>query len=254
MRHLLAIAIVVALSLGALPANAAGQCEFKLGFKALADQIPEIVGQCVENERWNTSNGDSLQQTTRGLMVWRKSDNFTAFTDGYRSWVNGPYGLQQRLNTEQFVWESASARNDARQIVLNVTDLGAGWTRKLETSGTQSNFIASSTFAWVGPGGYSPDGIYQISCWVSVSDNPATAMDMLNRRTVSPGFRAVIPPIVGENRIAQVRADDSVESSVLFSATYRNVFMSVIVHGATGRATPSQVSNLLQLMIRRIAG
>lgn len=38
-------------------------------------------------------------------MVWRKQDNRTAFTDGYRTWINGPNGLQQRLNTERFAWE-----------------------------------------------------------------------------------------------------------------------------------------------------
>jgi hypothetical protein len=37
--------------------------------------------------------------------VWRKADNWTAFTDGYRTWVNGPAGLVRRLNTERFPWE-----------------------------------------------------------------------------------------------------------------------------------------------------
>ena len=37
--------------------------------------------------------------------MWRKADNWTAFTDGYRTWINGPHGLQARLNTEQFDWE-----------------------------------------------------------------------------------------------------------------------------------------------------
>jgi hypothetical protein len=39
-------------------------------------------------------------------MVWRKADSWTAFTDGYRTWINGPFGLQQRLNTQRFPWES----------------------------------------------------------------------------------------------------------------------------------------------------
>ena len=47
-----------------------------------------------------------LQQTTGGLLVWRKADNWTAFTDGYRTWINGPNGLVQRLNTERFEWEA----------------------------------------------------------------------------------------------------------------------------------------------------
>ncbi len=37
--------------------------------------------------------------------MWRKADNWTAFTDGYRTWINGPNGLEQRLNSERFPWE-----------------------------------------------------------------------------------------------------------------------------------------------------
>ena len=56
------------------------------------------------NEHYNAI-GDSNQQTTGGLLAWRKADNWTAFTDGYRTWINGPNGLEQRLNTERFEWE-----------------------------------------------------------------------------------------------------------------------------------------------------
>lgn len=83
--------------------------EFKLGFKALAEQIPHIVGEPLENERHNPANGDSLQRTTKGLMVWRKADNWTAFTDGHRTWVNGPFGIQERGNGERFEWEREQA-------------------------------------------------------------------------------------------------------------------------------------------------
>ncbi len=85
------------------------QPKFKLGFKALADLIPDIVGQPLEDERHNAENGDGLQGTTNGLLVWRKADNWTAFTDGYRTWINGPNGLQERLNTERFDWETRPA-------------------------------------------------------------------------------------------------------------------------------------------------
>ena len=77
-----------------------------LGFKALRDLIGhDIVGECLENEH-HGANGDALQHTTGGLLVWRKADNWTAFTDGYRTWINGPNGLVQRLNTERFEWEA----------------------------------------------------------------------------------------------------------------------------------------------------
>lgn len=57
------------------------------------------------NEHHNPAHGDGLQLTTNGLLVWRKADNFIAFTDGFRTWVNGPFGLQMRRNSQRFFWE-----------------------------------------------------------------------------------------------------------------------------------------------------
>jgi hypothetical protein len=87
----------------------AADCQFTLGFATLRNMIPETVGACIENEWHNAENGDGLQRTTNGMMVWRKADNWTAFTDGYTTWINGPLGLQSRLNTERFAWESTLA-------------------------------------------------------------------------------------------------------------------------------------------------
>ena len=91
------------------PASAVG-CEFVLGFKALHDAIPDVVGECTSGESHNPTNGDGIQNTTAwhgkgGLLVWRKSDNWTAFTDGASTWINGPYGIQKRGNNERFPWE-----------------------------------------------------------------------------------------------------------------------------------------------------
>ena len=85
---------------------AAADCQFVLGFNTLRNLIGhEIVGECLENEHYNEIS-DSVQQTTGGLMAWRKADNWTAFTDGYRTWINGPNGLVMRLNTERSEWEA----------------------------------------------------------------------------------------------------------------------------------------------------
>lgn len=81
-------------------------CTYVLGFKALHDLISDKVGACADSEVHTPANGDALQHTSGGLLVWRKLDNWTAFTDGYRTWVNGPNGLQQRLNTQRFSWEA----------------------------------------------------------------------------------------------------------------------------------------------------
>jgi hypothetical protein len=103
----LLVLMVVLLSCGALPAATFAQTkpEFKLGFQVLAGLIPDVVGTPLENEYFNLSNGNSEQHTTKGLMVWRKIDNWTAYTNGYMTWVNGPYGVQNRLNSERFSWE-----------------------------------------------------------------------------------------------------------------------------------------------------
>ena len=61
------------------PGAVEGEPRFQMGFKLLADMIPEIAGLPLEDERHNALNGDGLQMTTRGLMAWRKADNWTAF-------------------------------------------------------------------------------------------------------------------------------------------------------------------------------
>jgi hypothetical protein len=103
---LMALAVFPAAPVQAAP-PAQASCQFVLGFATLRTLIgPQIVGDCVENERFNPANGNAEQRTTGGLMVWRKADNWTAFTDGYRTWINGPSGLQQRLNHQRFPWEA----------------------------------------------------------------------------------------------------------------------------------------------------
>ena len=94
---------------GGVPAASSG-CRFVLGFATIAADLPQVVGGCAGDEQHNPANGDALQHTTTGgLLVWRKADNWTAFTDGYHTWINGPYGLAERLNTQRFTWEANPA-------------------------------------------------------------------------------------------------------------------------------------------------
>jgi hypothetical protein len=110
MRRVIAAIVLVVLALaGSGPASAQAPCQFVLGFAALRAMIPTQVGTCLEDQQTNVQNGDSFQRTTGGMLVWRKADNWTAFTDGYRTWLNGPLGLQQRLNTDLFSWEGVTA-------------------------------------------------------------------------------------------------------------------------------------------------
>ena len=111
-HRLTALVVAGLLALLALPAVAApADCELSPGFASLKSLIaaaegPDKVGACAENPRSNPENGDTLQHTAAGLFVLRRSDHRAAFTDGHRTWINGPNGLQSRLNTEQFDWES----------------------------------------------------------------------------------------------------------------------------------------------------
>lgn len=100
----------------------ANSCQFVLGFAILDSMIPPQVGQCLENEQHNPNNGDGLQHTTGGLLVWRKVDNWTAFTDGFHTYVNGPTGLEYRLNTQRFSWEA----NPGGLPVIPDAHVGAG--------------------------------------------------------------------------------------------------------------------------------
>src|SRR5207237_4465565 len=104
-------------------------CWFVDGFKVLHDQIPAIVGECITNEYHNPDNGDGLQQTTGGLLVWRKADNWTAFTNGATTWINGPCGLQSRPNNERFPWEQGGGCGSAQDGQGGAADFVGGWGR-----------------------------------------------------------------------------------------------------------------------------
>ncbi len=86
-------------------AQTAPRCQFVMGFKTLHDSLPATTGECTDNQAF-AANGDAQQPTTTGLMVWRKADNWTAFTNGYMTWISGPGGLVSRLNTQRFPWEA----------------------------------------------------------------------------------------------------------------------------------------------------
>lgn len=80
-------------------------CGFNLGFAILHDQVPAVVGGCTENVHFDPLTGNGFQATTNGVLVWNKSGNVTSFTDGFQTWIDGPFGLQMRLNTQRFSWE-----------------------------------------------------------------------------------------------------------------------------------------------------
>lgn len=80
-------------------------CRFQFGFAHLAQLIPTQVGTCLDDESNNPAQGNDLQHTSTGLLVWRKADNVSAFTNGQWTWLLGPDGLAQRPNNQRFAWE-----------------------------------------------------------------------------------------------------------------------------------------------------
>src|SRR5262249_9226054 len=92
-----------------LAAASSGSCSFAMGFKALHDLIPNTVKDFLGDGWHNPDNGTPLPLPARGRLVWRKLDNWTAFTDGSTTWINGPLGLQSRPNGDRFPWEKSAS-------------------------------------------------------------------------------------------------------------------------------------------------
>ena len=211
----LILGLIVAWIISAsIPASAeASNCQFVLGFKTLHDLIPNIVGNCLDNEQYAPS-GDGLQDTTGptgkgGLLVWQKSSNLTSFTDGYHTWILGPNGLQMRLNTQRFPWEptvssapppqgsagTEQSRNWAGYAASggSFTEVRATWT----TPSPAAAPVVSGSGTWVGIGGLSssdliqagtselvaPSGQVHMSAWVETLPLPAQTVPL----TVRPG-------------------------------------------------------------------
>ena len=122
------------------PALAHGvDCAFRFGFKKIYDLIPDVVGQCLENEQYTVS-GDSFQETTGGLLAWRKADNLTTFTDGSWTWIHGPDGLQKRLNSERFAWDPPDPVLAQALEALHATATGERVYRMFMQSGATAHF------------------------------------------------------------------------------------------------------------------
>ena len=93
----LAALILLALAMTLAPAAVARTvCSLTLGFKALHDLLPDVVGECVEDAQVDPATGNLTQRTTNGLLMWRKADNWTAFTDGPNTYIARPEGVVSR--------------------------------------------------------------------------------------------------------------------------------------------------------------
>lgn len=87
------------------PTDETPLCVFRGDFKEIRDQIPEIVGDCLEDEAIESETGNLEQRATNGKLVRAKGSPWSLFTNSSHSWVRGPLGLVRRPNDEQFSWE-----------------------------------------------------------------------------------------------------------------------------------------------------
>jgi hypothetical protein len=66
---------------------------FSFGLADLKAALGNTMGEPTECEHPNSSNGDTLQQTTTGMAVYRQSANSPEFTDGWNHWALEPAGV-----------------------------------------------------------------------------------------------------------------------------------------------------------------
>jgi hypothetical protein len=77
------------------------QPTFTLGVADLKQQLGDTMGAPLECEHPVSASGDSIQQTTAGLVIYRAATNTVMFTDGWRHWALTPRGMVR--------WEGSEA-------------------------------------------------------------------------------------------------------------------------------------------------
>ncbi len=80
----------------ASPFCQAGQApEFAYGFQALAELLGGAMGEATECAHVDPANGDTYQQTTKGLAIYRRATNTPTFSSGGEQWALTADGLTQ---------------------------------------------------------------------------------------------------------------------------------------------------------------
>ena len=69
------------------------QPTFELGVAELKRRLGDTMGAPLECEHPVSANGDTVQQTTTGLVIYRAATNTVIFTDGWRHWALTPRGM-----------------------------------------------------------------------------------------------------------------------------------------------------------------
>ncbi|MCL4544889.1 MAG: hypothetical protein M1118_09895 [Chloroflexi bacterium] len=87
------------------PPSGPGFCHVAAPFQALDRALSTTAGQCTGAALHDPKSGDLVQHTQHGILVQDKASGFVSFSDGYHTWVDGPRGIQERLNFQRFSWE-----------------------------------------------------------------------------------------------------------------------------------------------------
>jgi len=66
---------------------------FSYGFAGLHERLGVVMGEPVECEHAGPESGDSYQQTTTGIALYRGNMNMTMFTNGREHWALTDSGL-----------------------------------------------------------------------------------------------------------------------------------------------------------------
>lgn len=70
--------------------DARGECAFAPRFVGLRETIPDVVGTCLTDVRYDSVSGDAAQLTSNGILLWRRADDSTLFSDGLSVWLDDP--------------------------------------------------------------------------------------------------------------------------------------------------------------------
>lgn len=112
-RRLLGALAAIPLLLVATPAYAAAGpnpgCQFQYGFATMVSLIPNVVGSCINDQQVSNPLGDTMQETTNGLLTWTRATNVVEFTTGSKTWVYSGYGLVLRDGSTSYSWEGATS-------------------------------------------------------------------------------------------------------------------------------------------------
>ncbi len=107
------------------PAGEAPQ--YRFGFANLKALLGPRMGDPSECEHVNSDNGDTIQQTSRGLAQYRASTNVPSFTNGWDHWAIVPGGVAYWTGAETDVPATARLLPPAALSTAIPAEMVAAW-------------------------------------------------------------------------------------------------------------------------------